>query len=176
MPYGYGLTINYHYKAFLHKAIELSKPDNREKDKNISLMETKLVLEYNALTYVVFHCNVYTIHCIFTWVMLVYVHSTNEVLRTKHLTWLKFLVAATLACWDATPLNSFAFFSPLQAVMVTSTTTLQVGSFVMLNCTKLGQEQVRFEDSYLDGRSTRCLKTDCASLLQTVFSYVVSKL
>ena len=60
--------------------------------------------------------------------------------------------------------------------MVTSTTILQGVSFVMLNCTKLGQEQVRFEDSYLDGRSTRCLKTDCASLLQTVCSYVVSKL
>ena len=29
-------------------------------------METKLVLEYNALTYVVFHCNVYTIHCMFS--------------------------------------------------------------------------------------------------------------
>ena len=33
-------------------------------------METKLVLEYNALTYVVFYCNVYTIHCIYTCVTL----------------------------------------------------------------------------------------------------------
>ena len=33
MPYGYGMTIKYRYKAFLHKAIELSKPGNRGKKK-----------------------------------------------------------------------------------------------------------------------------------------------
>lgn len=62
--------------------------------------------------------------------------------------------------------------------MVTSTTTLQDGSFVTLNCTKLGQEQARFEDLYLDELSIRCLKTDCAKrlFLQTVFNYVVSEL
>ena len=49
--------------------------------------------------------------------------------------------------------------------MVTSTTTLQDGSFVTLNCTKLEQEQARFEDLYLDELSIRCLKTDCAKCL-----------
>ena len=51
-------------------------------------------------------------------------------------------------------------FSPLQVAMVTSMITPLGGSCVMRNCTRSEEEQVKFEDSYLEGPSIKCFKTD----------------